>query len=68
MKELRAGKSVRSTPEFANLEEGHTSPKCKEKHWGTVIYIHPLRRFAVLEFSFPAGKVREAFPLDELDL
>lgn len=68
MEKLRTGKAIRGAPEFANLEEGHKSPKCKEKHWGTVIYIHPLGRFAVLEFSFPAGKIREAFPLDELDL
>lgn len=28
---------------------------------GTVVYIHPKRRFYVLEFTFPAGKFRESF-------
>lgn len=67
MEKLRTGKAILVTPEFAFQEDGHTSLKSKKKHWGTVIYIHPLGRFAVLEFSFPAGKIRESFQLDELE-
>ncbi len=30
---------------------------------GTVVYVHPERRFAVVEFSTPWGGVRESFYL-----
>ena len=33
---------------------------------GTVIYVHPKGRYAVLEFEGVEGKPREAFPLDQL--
>lgn len=33
---------------------------------GRVCYIHPQGRYAVLEFSGPHGKSREAFDLDSL--
>ena len=65
MIDLRNGASILVSPEFAQLEDGHKSPKCKEKHWGKVIYIHPLGRFVVVEFSFPAGEIREAFTLSK---
>lgn len=67
MNGLNIGMHCLVVPEFAFQEDGHTSPKSKKKHWGTVIYIHPLGRFAVLEFSFPTGKIRESFQLDELE-
>ena len=33
---------------------------------GTVVYIHPKRRYAVLEFDGILGRPREGFHLDEL--
>ena len=33
---------------------------------GTVVYIHPKERFAVLEFEGPIGKARESFYLEQL--
>lgn len=29
---------------------------------GTVVYIHPKRRFHTVEFDLPGGKLRESFP------
>lgn len=37
--------------------------KTREKYKGTVIYIHPQRRFFRAEFALPAGKVIEAFKI-----
>ena len=30
---------------------------------GTVVCIHPKRRFFVVEFDFPKGKIRESYPM-----
>lgn len=34
----------------------------REKHPGTVVYIHPKHRFYVVEFTFESGAIREAYP------
>lgn len=33
---------------------------------GTVVYVHPMMRYAVLEFDGVYGKPRESFHMDEL--
>lgn len=38
----------------------------EKKQVGTVVYIHPKSRYAVLEFDGVNGKPREGFHLDKL--
>lgn len=35
----------------------------RETAVGTVVWIHPKGRFAVLEFTFPGGTYRESIPM-----
>lgn len=46
---------------FAVVKEGMSRAMV-----GTVVYIHPMGRFAVLEFAGPIGKARESFYLEQL--
>ena len=51
----------RVKPVFAVAKDGQGRPMV-----GTVIYIHPMGRYAVLEFEGAIGKARESFYLDQL--
>lgn len=42
-------------------ERVHFGDSIPRKMMGTVVWIHPMRRFYVVEFDFEFGKVREAY-------
>jgi len=46
---------------------GHHQPLVKVYATGTVVYIHPLRRYYTLEFDNGYGKYREAFFFQEVE-
>ena len=51
MADLKVGDRVKRRIEYG-MEGGTLLPA----EWGTVVYIHPERRFYTVEFTFPYGK------------
>ena len=43
-----------------------TNVEASKSMVGRVVYIHPKKRYAVLEFEGPGGKAKESFPLDQV--
>lgn len=58
---IERNQKYRVTPAFTK-----TNVEACKSMVGRVVYIHPERRYAVLEFEGPGGKSRESFPLDQL--
>lgn len=56
--DLQVGDSVKARI-YYGMSGGSTLPPEE----GTVIYVHPERRYFVLEFRFRDGSFRESFPL-----
>lgn len=36
-----------------------------KRTWGTVVYVHPLRRFYTVAFEYAGGVIRECFAEDD---
>lgn len=60
-KEAKIGNKYRVRPAFAKEKE---TPECYMT--GKVVYVHPKRRYAVLEFKGVRGNPRESFFMDQL--
>lgn len=58
---MEIGQRFKVRPVFAHAEK-----EASNMQWGTVIWIHPLGRYAVLEFEGIHGKPRECFSLFNL--
>lgn len=66
MLEEKLGKEIRVIPAFSyGFERGGTERTGKRMK-GKCIYVHPKGRFVVLEFTFKAGRLREAFTMEEM--
>lgn len=56
---------------MADIHVGDTRREYVETLWeafkGTVIYVHPRRRFYVVEFQFKSGSFREAYAIERLE-
>ena len=50
-------------PAFLKRDDGRSESKVQK---GTVVYVHPKGRYAVLKFDGILGEPRETFPLLEL--
>lgn len=59
--EVKAGQKYWVTPAFAGMQ-----PAEDKKQIGKVVWVHPKRRYAVLEFEGVDGRPRECFRMDEL--
>lgn len=67
---MELGKIYKARPEFLPGEwvrGANGRVKVKPKLKGKCVWIHPRGRFAVLEFSFRGGTVRECFRAEELE-
>lgn len=62
---MKIGDKVRVKKEWMEpVRRGRPRDLAKrETAVGTVVWIHPEGRFAVLEFEFPGGKYRESIPV-----
>ncbi len=58
---MKIGQKFRVQPAFCTTEKNGVG-----KQWGTITWIHPEGRFALLEFEGIHGKPRECFSLFEL--
>lgn len=58
---MEIGQKFRVKPAFAHAEKNETNMQT-----GTVVWVHPAERFAVLEFEGITGKPRECFSLFDL--
>ena len=58
---VELGQKYLVRPAFARISVEKTNEQI-----GQVVYIHPEKRYAVLEFEGVDGNPRECFPLDEL--
>lgn len=58
---VELGQRYRVKPEFSR-----SGTAGAEKMEGTVVYIHPRGRYAILAFKGPHGTSRESFYLDQL--
>lgn len=63
---LKIGDKVRRTPitfgeEDAPQHMGQHRAQRKKSYTGRIVYIHPDRRFHIVEFSVPGGTIRESF-------
>lgn len=57
---VELNQQYRVKPAFSRVKDGLGMPMV-----GTVVYIHPQERYAVLEFEGPGGKARESFYLED---
>mgnify|MGYP006920900656 FL=1 len=57
---MRIGQKVQRYPETFFEREGEKNAP-KRPMTGTVVYIHPLGRFHIVEFELRGGKVQESF-------
>lgn len=58
---MKLGQTVIRTPlTFTDFDLKARKPIIRPMR-GTVVYLHPCRRFCVLEFASPLGPIRESF-------
>ena len=60
---MKVGKTYRAVPVFTY---GNDSALHGQAMRGTCVWVHPKGRFAVLEFRFRSGAVRECFRAGEI--
>lgn len=60
-KDIKIGQKYRVMPAFAGFQADE-----EKKQVGTVVWVHPKLRYAVLEFDGVDGRPREGFPVEEL--
>lgn len=63
---MQIGDKVKKTFKFDDKKGGRWRECNMRTLTGTVVYIHPLRRFYVLEFTVPRGKFRQSFFFKEV--
>lgn len=61
---VKLGERVMRLPSFNVIDEDATGRKrpVKKPLWGRVVYIHPKKRFHVVEFDVYGNYVRETYP------
>lgn len=59
------GKCYRVMPEFTRGKD-RAGTDNGQWMWGRCVWVHPKGRFALLEFEFPGGTLRECFRREEL--
>lgn len=62
---MKLGDIVKTKPMTVTLNADPEGRKVKGIPSGVVVYIHPKRRFYVLEYTARGGKFREAFIIDQ---
>lgn len=60
---MNIGDKVSRIPETVYSGSMPGEKKTKRAHTGTVVYIHPQRRYYTVEFEMNGGKVRESYSL-----
>ena len=63
---MQVGDVIQQTFKFDDNTSGYWRGCRMRTLTGTVVYIHPLRRFYVLEFKLPGGTFRQSFTFKEV--